>query len=236
MPKTESTVEPVHPDELREPIALPEVYDWVCALCARYHVKPSDPWPRYYSEKRGLTKYLQDELIPLAVLCKRIAENHADSRLQYFPDKNQSFDAKILSPEGNVREVIEVTLACDGKLDSLVAQSTLNHGFAPLYSPIDYSGRLRDRVIPKPEIVSLDGNLIVEECLAQVRNAVVKKSNPTKYTGVNLVVAFDDFRLGAFTHFHDSARQEFQLIKSPFEVIYFVGLGGHFFLRLKNEA
>lgn len=234
MPQTNLIVEPVYLQELCVPISLPEVGAWVTKLCVRYHTEPS--WRRYFLEKRGITKDIQDELIPLSILCKKMATNRPNSYLQYFQGSGQSFDAKILSSSGVVQEVLEVTLACDGLQERMATEALIAHGYAPLWSTIqDTTGNRRNRIIPLPELVSLDSDAIVEECISQVSNAVARKSDSGKYENVNLVVAFEDFRLLSKAH-HELAIQEFKGIKSRFQVVYFVGLNKQVFLRHGSGA
>lgn len=228
-----NVIEPVSVAELNLPLAVPEVDAWVTSLCTRY--RRTVELERYFLEKRGLSNDIQKELIPLAKLCKRIASERPTSRLLYFHGSAQSFDAQILSESGCIEEVLEVTLACDGYQEAVAAEALSIYGWAPLWSPVQKSGARPNRVIPEPEIQSLDANTIVDECLNQVRMSVERKSDSGKYRGVSLVVGIDDFRLLTQQQI-DRALKSFMAINSCFNAIYFVGLGERVFLCSRNKA
>jgi hypothetical protein len=228
MPPTE----PISIEQLTRPVPLSEVSAWVEKLCARYTSDPS--WQNYFLQKRGLTKDLQDELIPLGLLCKKIESRAPSALLHYYHGSKQSFDAKIVLPSGKTLETLEITLACDGYQDAIAAESLELHGYAPLYSPIPSSGPRASRQLPKPELVSLDADVVVAECIAQVQEAVMRKCQSRKYIDTNLVVAFDDFRLLSLGHF-ELVINELHAIKSSFPVVYYVGLGGRLFTQTNGE-
>lgn len=225
-------IEPISIEQLMAPVPLSDVDAWVTKLCVRYTSDPS--WQKYFLQKRGLTKDLQEELIPLGRLCKKIANRHPGALLQYYQGSKQSFDAKIVLPNGETLETLEVTLACDGLQESIAAECLERYGYAPLYSSIPMSGLRASRQLPKPELVSLDAEAIVAECIAQVQIAVTKKCQSGKYVNTNLVVAFDDFRLLSIEHF-ELVENEFRAIKSSFPIIYYVGLGGRVFIQTNGE-
>lgn len=225
--------EPVRVEEFNAAISLPEFGPWVTSLCARY--QDNGHWQKYFHEKRGLSNDIQKELIPLAKFCEQIASQRPMARLRYVHGSRQSFDAEILTPDGQVSEILEVTLACDGYQEALAAEALAIHGYAPLWSTVEHSGARANRVIPEPELKSLDAEEIVGECIAQVRNAVAQKSGSGKYENVNLVVAFDDFRLLSQEH-HRMLSQGLLGITSRFRFIYFVGLCGYFFLKSESAA
>lgn len=225
-------IEPVSIEQLTERVPLSDVATWVTKLCTRYTSDPS--WQKYFLQKRGLAKDLQEELIPLGLLSKKIANRSPDALLQYYQGSKQSFDAKIVLPNGETLETLEVTLACDGPQETIAAECLELHGYAPLYSSIPYSGRRASRRLPKPELVSLDADAIVAECIAQVQRAVTKKCQSGKYVNTNLVVAFDDFCLLSIEHF-ELVVEEFHTIKSSFPIIYYVGLGGRVFTQTNGE-
>jgi hypothetical protein len=228
MPRKPPTFEPVSVQELTTPVRISTFASWVEELCARYADDPK--WQHYFSEKRGLAKDLQDELIPLGVFCRHVADRYVGASLRYFHGSNQSFDAKIILANGEEGETIEVTTACNGYQDAIASESAVLHGFAPLYSNIHHSGKRTGRQLLEPELVSLDANAIVDECIEQVRNAVEQKSNSGKYVGAHLLVAFDDFRFLYVAHI-ERAMEEFRAIKSSFPVVYFVGLGGRLYVQ-----
>jgi hypothetical protein len=228
-----ATREPVCIKELCLPVLVPDFDPWISSLCARY--QDDERWRKYFLEKRGLSNDIQKELIPLAKFCGKIASQRPTERLRYVHGSRQSFDAEILLPNGQVSETLEVTLACNGYQEALANEALAKHGYAPLWSTIEYSGSRVDRVIPKPELRSLDARKIVEECIAQVGDAVAKKSDSGKYDNVNLVVAFNDFRLLSQED-HSIASQAFASITSRFRYIYFVGLCGRFFMRSEAEG
>lgn len=233
MPHRATTREPVCIEELCLPVLIPDFGPWVSSLCARY--QDDEHWRKHFLERRGLSNDIQKELIPLAKFCEKIASQRPTARLRYVHGSRQSFDAEVLMPNGQVSETLEVTLACDGYQEALANEALARHGYAPLWSTIECSGSRVDRVIPKPDLKSLDAREIVEECITQVRGAVAKKSASGKYDNVNLVVAFDDFRLLSREH-HSMASQAFAGITSQFRSIYFVGLCGQFFMRSEAEA
>jgi len=222
------SAEPLTVEELLEPIPIGDVGPWVQRLCARYTSDPN--WAPYFSEKRGLTKDLQDELIPLSLFCKQVAPRFSDAVLRYFQGSGQSFDAKIVLPDGTEVETLEVTLACNGYQDAVVRESLALHGFAPLYSEIPQTGARSSRELPEPEMVSIDARAMVSECIEQVRRAVERKSSSGKYVNTNLIVAFDDFRLLSVDDF-EQATTTFRAIQSSFPVVYYVGLTGRVFTQ-----
>ena len=222
------SVEPLKVEELMEPIPLGEVESWVQRRCERYTTDPE--WSGYFLGRRGLTKDLQDELIPLALFCKQVAPRLPGAVLRYFQGSGQSFDAKIVLPDGSEVETLEVTVACDGYRDALVRESLSCHGFAPLYSEIPQTGARSSRELPEPEMVSIDARAMVSECSEQVRTAVERKSSSGKYVNTNLIVAFDDFRLLSVDDF-EQAITTFRAIQSSFPVVYYVGLTGRVFTQ-----
>lgn len=233
MPHKTTEHEPVCVEELSAAVPLSEFDPWVSSLCARY--QDNGRWQKYFHEKRGLSNDIQKELIPLAKFCERIASHRPMARLRYVHGSRQSFDAEIVMPDGQVSEILEVTLACDGYQEALAAEALVIHGYAPLWSTVEHSGSRANRVIPEPDLKSLNAEEIVVECIAQARNAVAKKSDSGKYENVNLLVTFDDFRLLSQGH-HSMASQGFVGITSRFRSIYFVGLCGNFFLRYDAVA
>jgi hypothetical protein len=228
MPDITFHQEPVSSHELGRAIPVCDFEPWVSSLCERY--SQDENWLKYFHEKRGISNDIQKELIPLAQFSKQLAKLQPLSKIQYFHGSKQSFDAKILSQNSDIMEVLEITLACNGYQEAIAAESLTEHGYAPLWSNIMQSGKRGKRGIPKPELVSLDTQHIVDECIMQVRNAVTKKSLSNKYENINLIVAFDDFRLLSKDD-HSIATKAFREIKSRFSTIYFVGLTGSFFLR-----
>jgi hypothetical protein len=220
------TVEPVSVEQLIKPVLVRNVDSWVTKLCKRYTTDPN--WKTYFWEKRGLTKDIQDELIPLGLFCRQMTRQYLDASLHYFHGSNQSFDAKIVLASGKEAETLEVTLACDGYQEAIVAESLALYGYAPLYSNIPHSGSRGARQLPKPELVSLDADVMIKECINQVRSAVEQKSRSGKYVNTNLVVAFDDFRLLSTEHF-EQVTNKFGAIESSFPVVYYVGLTGRIF-------
>lgn len=225
--------EPVCVEELNAAVLLSDFSPWVSSLCTRYH--DNGHWQKHFLEKRGLSNDIQKELIPLAKFCERVASQRPMARLQYVHGSRQSFDAEVLMPDGQVNEILEVTLAGEGPQEARAGEALARYGYAPLWSKIESSGPRANRVIPEPSLKSLNAQEIVEECIAQVSNAVVKKSESGKYDNVNLVVAFDDFRLLSQEH-HNMVAQAFASITSRFTSIYFVGLCGQFFLRYDAGA
>ena len=223
--------EPAAFEDLQFTLPLSDVRPWVEELCSRYK---NAEWNDYFVGKRGLTKRLQDELIPLAFLCDHVAGERINTVLRYFPCSGQSFDAQVLSLDGHVEEVLEVTHACDGYRDSIAGEYLKKYGLAPLWIPLSYSGRRQSRELPLPEIRSMSAEQIVEDGLALIRNAVEAKSNSGRYSNVSLVVGFEDFRLLDW-HF-EYARNELAKIKSTFPFVYFVGLGGRFFYARRAGA
>jgi hypothetical protein len=233
MPHRANAREPVCIEELCLPVPIPDFSPWVFSLGARY--QDDERLRKHFLEKRGLSNDIQKELIPLAKFCEKVASQRPTERLRYVHGSRQSFDAEILMPDGQASETLEVTLACDGYQEALANEALAKHGYAPLWSTIEYSGSRADRVIPMPDLKSLDAEKIVGECIEQVCRAVAKKSDSGKYDNINLVVAFNDFRLLSQEH-HSMASQAFASITSRFRSIYFVGLCGQFFMRSEAEA
>lgn len=216
--------EPVAIEELSSTLPLADVRPWVEGLCSRYK---NSEWNDHFVEKRGLTNRLQGELVPLAFLCDYLAPERTNASLKYFPGSGQSFDAQVLTLDGSVEEVLEVTLACDGYRDSIAGEYLKKYGWAPLWIPLSYAGRKNSRELPLPKIQSMDAEQIVEDGLALVRNAVEAKSVSRKYENVSLVVGFEDFRL--LDRHLAYTKAELLKIKSKFPIVYYVGLGGRFF-------
>jgi hypothetical protein len=223
--------EPVTLEELGSSRPVAGFRSWIESLCARYK---TPEFNQYFVARRGLTNKLQGELVPLAQFCHHIAHEHQDCQLKYFPTTGQSFDAQILSENGTVKEVIEVTLACDGYRDSIAGEYLNKYGWAPLWVPLSYSGRRNSRELPLPEMGSMDTEQIVEDGLTLIRNAVEAKSSSSKYKGVSLVVGLEDFRF--LPRHTDGVKAELAKIPSAFAVIYYVGLEGRFFYAHHNQA
>ena len=191
-PQNQPVREPVALEDLSCTLPLAGVRPWVEDLCLRYK---NPEWNDYFVGKRGLTNRLQGELVPLAFLCDHVAVDRANALLRYFPGSGQSFDAQVLTPDGRVEEVLEVTLACDGYRDSIAGEYLKKYGWAPLWIPLSYSGKRQSRELPLPEMQSMNAEQIVEDGLVLVRNAVEAKSSSGKYRNMSLVVGFEDFRL-----------------------------------------
>ena len=223
--------EPVDTAELNVVLKLGEFRPWVESLCERYK---NPEWNDHFVAKRGLTNRIQGELIPLALLCFHLTTLRSNSYLKYFPGSTQSFDAQMLSADHSVEEVLEVTLACDGYRDSIAGEYLKKHGWAPLWIPLEYSGRKNSREISLPVIRSMSTHQIIEDGLTLVRNAVDTKSVSGKYQNTSLVVGFEDFRLRNIDF--EYARNALLGIKSTFQVIYYVGLGGRFFATQRAGA
>ena len=224
--------EPVTLRELGSTRALPEVRAWVEGLCARYK---SDPvWNDYFVAKRGLTNRLQGELLPLAHLCDRLAKNWPRHYLTYFTGTEQSFDAHILAEDRTIVDILEVTLACDGHRDSIAGEYLKKYGFVPLWTALSYSGHRGSRELPFPKFRSMKADQIVEDGLVLVRDAVAAKSNSRKYKHTSLVVGLEDSRLldHDFEYFSDELRK----IQSEFQLIYYVGMDGRFFLEYRTQV
>ncbi|UUZ77863.1 hypothetical protein LP414_13235 [Polaromonas sp. P1(28)-13] len=64
-------IDPVNTNEFTKNVPIELVDSWVAELCTRYHSDPD--LYNYFLEKKGLTKEIQDELIPLASLCRKLA-------------------------------------------------------------------------------------------------------------------------------------------------------------------
>jgi hypothetical protein len=111
-------IEPVTAEELDSAHPMEEVRPWVESLCARYK---SPEWHDHFVAKRGLSNRIQGELVPLAHFSHHVAPERRGSQLKYFPTTTQSYDAQVLSQDGSVQEVLEVTLACDGYRDAIAS-------------------------------------------------------------------------------------------------------------------
>ncbi len=223
-------LEPVTFEELELAQPFPFFPSWIEKLCARYR---NPEWNDYFVARRGLTNKLQGELVPLAQLCHYLASDRPDSKFKYFATSGQSFDAHVLSCNGDVQEVLEVTLACDGYRDAIASECLKKYGWAPLWSPLCYAGRRMSRDLPLPEIRSMGTKKIVEDGLALVRKAVKAKSSSGKYEGVNLVVGLEDFRF--LPDQIEDVKVELSKIQSNFKIIYYVGLDDHFFYTQFNK-
>jgi hypothetical protein len=223
-------IEPVAAEELDSARPIEEVRPWVESLCARYK---TPEWNDHFVARRGLSNKIQGELVPLAHFSHHVASERRGSQLKYFPTSTQSFDAQVLSPDGSVQEVLEVTLACDGYRDAIAGEYLKKYGWAPLWVPLVYSGKRNARELPLPEMQSTDSEQIVEDGLTLIRNAVEAKSSSGKYEAVSLVVGLEDFR---FLPRHiDGVKKELGEIRSVFDVVYYVGLEGRFFYAQKQE-
>ncbi len=223
--------EPIAIEELIPTRPLREVRAWVESLCARYK---NPDWNDHFVAKRGVSNKLQGELVPLAQLCAQLANEQPEAQLKYFPSSSQSFDAQILSADGKVQEILEVTLACDGHRDAIAAEYLKKYDWAPMWIPLAYSGRRNDRGLPLPEIHSMSAEQIVEDGLTLIREAVVAKSSSGKYKGVSLVVGLEDFRF--LPHHFEGVKDKLKNIKSNFQVVYYVGLSGNFFYTQRAVA
>lgn len=223
--------EPIAIEELSSTHALADVRPWVEGLCARYK---NPDWNDHFVAKRGLTNRLQGELVPLALLCDHLAPDCPGSYLKYCPGSAQSFDAQVLAADGTVEETLEVTLACDGYRDSIAGEYLKKYGWAPLWVPLAYSGRRNARDLPLPKVFSMSSDQIVEDGLVLVRDAVEAKSISGKYGNASLVVGLEDFRL--LDHHFEYTKSELLKIKSAFQAVYYVGLGGRFFLAQRQAV
>lgn len=223
--------EPVTLEELGSSKPVVSFRSWIESLCARYK---TPEFNQYFVARRGLTNKLQGELVPLAHFCHHMAHERQDCQLKYFPTTGQSFDAQILSENGSVKEILEVTLACDGYRDAIAGEYLNKYGLAPLWVPLPYSGKRNSRDLPLPEMRSMNTEQIVEDGLTLIRNAVEAKSSSSKYKDINLVVGLEDFRF--LPRHTDGVKAELAKIPSTFAVIYYVGLDGGFFYAHRNQA
>lgn len=135
--------EPITLEELGSSRPVASFRSWIESLCARYK---TPEFNQYFVARRGLTNKLQGELVPLGQFCHHMAHEHQDCQLKYFPTTGQSFDAQILSKDGSVKEVLEVTLACDGYRDAIAGEYLNKYGLAPLWVPLSHSGRRNSRL------------------------------------------------------------------------------------------
>jgi hypothetical protein len=81
---------------------------------------------------------------------------------------------------------------------------------------------------------SMDAEQIVDDGLTLIRNAVEAKSSSGKYKAVSLVVGLEEFRF--LPHHIDTVKKKLGDIRSVFDAVYYVGLGGYFFSAQRTGA
>jgi hypothetical protein len=226
-------IEPVVLSELEADVPISAFEQWAHALCGRYLDSPS--LRQHFIEKRGVSKVLQDELLPLARMAAVLASSGTAGRLQMFPRRDRSYDAQRLDAQGRAVETIEITVACNGYRDAIAAETLLKHRYAPLYSDIPSEGTRRSRSIPAPSLVSLSASDMVEEVIELIRVVIQKKVDQEVEERDTLLVAFDDFRLLSVEDF-ERVSGAFPLRPRGFTRFYLLGLGGNFRHALTDEA
>ncbi|HDY86522.1 MAG TPA: hypothetical protein ENH82_00220 [bacterium] len=178
----------VSKEELKVPKPINEIEEWVGSLLLRY--TESEEAKEFLQFKKGITKEIVDELIPLSKYCKHYYSD-TNCYLKFYPDSDTSFDAEIISENGDLVERVEVTMAINGHEHQMQAEALREFGMVSSWGMPEYSGTAKDRVITEPELTTIDSSEMIVIQSILVQEAYDKKqANIHKYPNTTLLIGF----------------------------------------------
>ena len=99
-------------EELRINIRSDEALSWVNSLIIRFD--ESNESREFLRLKKGITKELLDELLPLGKYASK-HYNDPEIYLKFYPGSETSYDADFVNKDNHLVERVEVTMAIDGQ-------------------------------------------------------------------------------------------------------------------------
>ncbi|MFA0811041.1 hypothetical protein [Microbulbifer epialgicus] len=221
MPHTSSQIDTeklITAQELEQPILVRKALQKAKAICDRFNTTKANRDYIYF--RKGLTKELFEEVIPLAIYG---ADKYAktDVILQYYSGSSNSFDGDFISSEGRLIERVEVTYAVDGHTVQLQRECATQFGEAPLTRKPRYSGNSKNRVIHPPEIEIEPSSTPLGIQVKLITEAFEKKNkNIHKYKDMTLLIAVEFPLLLPFEE--ESIIKKVELKGSGFNSVYIV--------------
>lgn len=166
----------VSKEELKVPTPINEIEGWVGSLLLRY--TESEEAKEFLQFKKGITKEIVDELIPLSKYCKHYYSD-TNCYLKFYPGSDTH---------------------------QIQAEALREFGMVPSWGMPEYSGTAKDRVITKPELTTIDSSEMIVIQSNLIQEAYDKKqANIHKYPNTTLLIGFDfpcmfPHELGALTN------------------------------------